>query len=164
MKQHMIKLGYLLCCLLVAISISNKVYAVNAYSNTETKSVLFSVPDGGWSSMTAEVTYSEKYTTNGSFNTLNERTKMVVYRRGYAFECPYIVLYDVRHSNNNLFNTWTNTGIIYSPTTWDGGSAWTNYDSVVYGCNCGVIGTLQYQICCNGANIPVYSYRIQVTM
>lgn len=114
--------------------------------------------------MQGEVTYSEKYTTNGSFNTLNERTKMVVYRRGYAFECPYIVLYDVRHSNNNLFNTWTNTGIIYSPTTWDGGSAWTNYDSVVYGCNCGVIGTLQYQICCNGANIPVYSYRIQVTM
>ena len=46
----------------------------------------------------------------------------------------------------------------------DGANSWINNGSVVYGVNCGVIGTLDYQIFCDDSMVPVYSYTIQVTM
>lgn len=155
---------YVIVCIMLCISVSKKAYAVNAYSNTETRAILFAVPDGGWSSMRAEITYSEKYTTNGGINTFNERSKTVQYKRGYVTSCPYISLYNVRHSNNNSFTTWYSTGVLFDPNAWDGAGNWINSVSVVYGANCGVVGILSYQIFCDGATIPVYSYSIQVTM
>lgn len=110
----------ILCCSLLGNSLS--VNAASSFTNSTTQNQAFAVPEGGWSILNVEVTYTERYTTSGNNNTLNHRTKSVLFTRAYATSCPTISLLNVKHSNNTYFTNWISDAVMYPPS-WDGCSS-----------------------------------------
>lgn len=125
-------------------------------NNFTTKSQLFAVPEGGWSSITTRVDYNEYYVTSGSNNNFTNRIVMSVYAVAGATSIPYVTAGNVKHSNDKTFSSWNNISIIYDGTKWNGGFGRENTESVTYAATTSVTGKLAFLVSCNGA-IPATS-------
>lgn len=124
-----------------------------ALSNTNTQSFWFAVPDGGHSSAKVQITHTERYSSSGSNNTFNERNYSYVYTRAGATVTPQIIVPYPRHynSSNNViaeFASWYQNGVIIDPNVWDGGNAFTNWDSKTYSKTTGNTAKATYMVRC----------------
>lgn len=117
-------------------------YKNNNVNKSTTKSRLFAVPEGGWSSISAKVDYYEYYVPSGSNKNFTSRTAMVVYSAAGATSTPYVTLGNVIHSNNKTFNSWNGISIIYDGTKWNGGFGKENTESVTYAATTSATGKL----------------------
>lgn len=101
--------------------LKKEVKAATFLSNSTEQTETFPVPEGGWSSMTVNVTYREYYSSNSSItNKFNERQKTVVYHRTYATSRPACQLGNVIHSNDSVFSSWSTLSIMYDGSKWQG--------------------------------------------
>ena len=153
MKKKIRILSIFCCAILLCVSFFNLslvVQAGNAFRNSDTKHQLFAVPEGGWSSITVEVTYTEMY--NSSLGTINlyERSNDVAFIRGYATSMPTVSALNVKHSNGKYFQSWTQQQIIWDPTKRDGCDSYINKESVTYQDGTDITGALPYIIACDG--------------
>ena len=132
-------------------------------SDTDSFTKLFFYSSGGCCPITVEVSYAEKYTSNGTYNTYNERTKCILISKIYSGSEPQAVLGNVIHSNNTVFQNWQSQAMIY-PATWQTGSCYVNYQSATYSMTTNVTGTLSYVLMCDDAIVPVVSYSITLQL
>ncbi len=149
------------CCLAITQgTISTR--AAASYRNSTTKRYLFPVPEGGWSSIYAEVTYQEDYDSSGMNITLKRRQKSAVYQLGYATFKPYVSLLNVKHSSGTVFNSWRRDSMIYGGE-WDGGIIYTNEQQVTYARRDKITGNLPFLLCCDGAIPPSAAGSVSLT-
>lgn len=155
MNQHIIKdFG--------VIVFNNK----NFYRDTEKVEEVFWIPEGGISSMIAEVTYSEKYVENNDYILLYERQKSCVYKTTEVTETPILNLGFVKHIGNDFektFSSWNTDAIIYDPEIWEGGSTMSNHEFTIYNKQSDVEGKLLFLAECSGAEIPVRAKSITLS-
>lgn len=135
------------CCLI--FSATSMTTHAAFYSNSTTKRQLFAVPEGGWSSVYARVTYQEDYDSSGTNVTLKKRDKSVVYQIGAATTRPTISLLNVKHSSGKVFNSWQRGSLMYGPE-WHGGSIYYNTQKVTYVRRDKVTGNLPFLFSCSG--------------
>ena len=155
----------LFSCFILAAPLD--VNAANYISDSVEKRHLFAVPGGGWSTITVEVTYTEKYTTGAYYNTFPERERCVLFRRAYATECPTVSVTSVRHSLNDYskyFTSWEENTVMFSPTEWDGCEDESNYDSVTYSKTLDMKGKLSFMLSCEGAANPSAMYSVDLDL
>lgn len=129
------------------------------------KSHTFMVAGGGFSYIGVEVYYLESCSSNGTYNTYYERRRDMMVKTIYVLDAPYAELGNVMHSNNKIFTTWTQNPIIYSPNDWDFGYSYINSESVTYSLTTNVVGTLPFNLRCDGAmGLPILSYSIKLQL
>ncbi|PXV87364.1 hypothetical protein C8E03_110125 [Lachnotalea glycerini] len=125
-------------------------------TNSTTKSYLFAVAEGGWSSINMKVMYSENYTKSGNYNKFTSRSKSVLCTRAYATSCPEVYILNVKHSNDKTFSDWTIGSMIFDSSKWNEGFYYTNSSSVKYINTTNVTGNLPFEVYCSGAT-PTYN-------
>lgn len=143
-----------LCSLILAVFGGKYTFESNAaasFSNSTEKAQLFAVPNGGWSTITAKVMYSEEYSPvgNGTSISLNRRDKSVLWRREYATTSPTVQILNIKHSNGKVFNNYTKEQTIYG-APWQGGSTYVNTEAVVVSRTGGISGNLPFILACSG--------------
>jgi len=159
-----IKTLILLTCF--AITLSNYIPALAASSplnTTSTKTFLFAVPEGGWSSLKIEMSYYEYFSTKGSNNTFSKRVRSYLGQRNYATSVPIMSIDLVSHSNGTSFSSWKSQDVIYD-SSWDFGGMEENTDSVSYSTNTSVTATLSYSTYCQGAIPPTQTSSVTLSL
>lgn len=134
-----------------------------AVSGTNNQNYLFFYSGGGSCTITVEASYSEIYTTNGTYNYYNERRKGILIQRTYSGDMPYVYSGNVKHSNNTWFQSWTMLSIMY-PAEWDTGSAYANYQSATYSMTSNITGTFYYTVNCDSAFNPSVAESITIQL
>ena len=150
-----------LCFFLVGITMISlgivypSVAQAATYNNSKSQTLTdkFAVPGGGYSVITSQTTYRERYTKSGNNDKFSRREKSYVYKTAYSTTRPKINLSHVKHSNGKTFTSWTKGSIMYG-SPWQGGTLYYNTTSVTYPKNTSVTGTLYYQTTCSGALVP----------
>lgn len=121
-----------------------------SFSNSVEKAQLFAVPEGGWSTITAKVGYTEEYNpVTSSQIALNKRHRTVMWRREYATSCPTIQLLNIGHSNGKSFSSFSKEQLLYG-ASWQGASGEVNTQSVTVNRMAGVTGNLPFILACTG--------------
>ena len=154
---------------LIAISLSFgftafPTFAASSISNSKTDSALFAVPEGGWASINIEVIYREGYTSSGSTNTFNSRTRTITYSSIGATTLPYASTGYVSHSNGTSFTSWTRETFMYDGSKWNGGNSYKNTTSVSYSKSTSTTGSLGYTMNCTGSIIPTVSGTVSLSL
>ena len=132
-------------------------------SDTDSFTKVFFYSSGGFCSITVDVTYAENYTSNGTYNTYNERSKSMLVSKTYSGSEPRAILGNVGHSNGTIFQTWQQREIMY-PINWQSGCLYVNNQSVTYSMTTNVTGTLAYMLTCDDAIVPTVPYSITLQL
>lgn len=122
-----------------------------SFSNSVEKKQVFGVPNGGWSTITVKVTYSEEYSPvgNGASISLNKRQKIVMWQRAYATSCPTVQLLNIKHSNGTTFSSFSTISIMYG-APWQGANGGQNTQAVTVRRSDGITGNLPFILACSG--------------
>lgn len=119
MKTKVIKEKIFLLLLIITLlseTIINDTVTVSAGSSKTAKDerpYLFAVPEGGWSTITVYIKYTEKQVKSGEKNKWWRRELFYAYQTEYANECPYMkLLNNIEHRDEkgkliHKFEKWT---------------------------------------------------------
>ncbi len=132
-------------------------------SKSYENSWIFAIPEGGWSSIRARVTYSENYVTNEARIYYKERSRSVVYNSVGATETPGVQLGNIGHSTGRIFQAWEN-GSLWMSSDWDHGYIYINKEIVSYLRGKAVTGNLPFLVTCDGAIVPTRSESIHMSL
>lgn len=132
-------------------------------SKSYVDSWLFAIPEGGWSSIRAKVTYSEDYVTTGERIYYTERSRSVVYTPVGATETPGVQLGNISHSTGKIFQAWEK-GSLWMSSDWEHGYIYINKETVSYLRGKAVTGNLPFLVICNGAVAPTRSGSVQMSL
>lgn len=124
-------------------------YEKDQISKTIVQSQIFGVPGGGWSSIRAQVSYTEYYKQRGLNNEFTSRSAAVLYSASGATVTPMVVLGNVNHSFHKSFDSWRRIPILFGGD-WNGGFGRENTESIVYSSETGAIGKLSFFFHCRG--------------
>lgn len=123
---------------------------------TGEKTYLFAVPEGGWSSCTIRVTYSEQYVVGKKKNKFNSRTKNYSYRLAYATTKPKVRVGNICIRNSSgktlvTFKKYKNQDVIYDSNQWNVCKMYKNTAEKSYSVNTKNYGFLPYEVTCSNA-------------
>lgn len=155
-----------LCSLLTVVMVPTlHAYAASSPLNKTVKQTeIFPVPEGGWSSIDVEVSYSEhfKENTSGS-NKFYQRDKIVVFNRSYATSAPVCKLYNVVHSNNATFSKWQSMSVLFG-SGWQGAEGYKNTEEKSYLKNTDITGKLAFVIECKDSLVPSRAGAVDLSL
>ncbi|MCP1102228.1 glucan-binding YG repeat protein [Aequitasia blattaphilus] len=114
----------------------------------------FAVPEGGWSTATAELIYQENYIKAGSSSHFLERDASVLYNVSGATSTPSVHMGTINHSNGRNFSKYSDLSIIFDSSQWLSGYGLKNTERVIYANNAGITGVLRAVIFCSSALVP----------
>ena len=85
---------------------------------------MFSVPEGGWSTCTVFVKYTESYNVVGAKNHFVSRQKYYSIKTAYATSKPKITMGNICHykasgEQSKVFKKYTQVDTIWDGTKWD---------------------------------------------
>lgn len=152
-----------LVCMMNCISVSNveaKAYRKNVDVK---KSYNFAVPEGGWSTITVRVNYTELYKkVDSNTNAYYHRMLYYSYKTSYATEKPYLIINSVKHlkkTNNGYkpfytFQKWKDAPAM-SDGTWEFFACIENRANKHYANTTSNKAKVYYAVYCDGAIIPM---------
>ena len=135
--------------------------------DTTSKTQLFAVPEGGWSTITVEVTYAEEYTTDAYYNNFNKRERSVLFKRAYVTSCPIVRFLNIVHTANTYskaFSSFEAQAVMYDSTKWDGCALESNTELASYSRTLDVTGKLPFTLECSGATPTLVSGTIDLDL
>lgn len=152
--------GVLVCACVIGVVAPNTMVTRAATKTKSTttgeKTYLFAVPEGGWSSCTIKVKYSEKYVVGEKKNKFNSRTKSYSYKLAYATTKPKVRVGNIciRSSSGKTlvtFKKYKSEDVIYDPYQWDICRSYKSTKEKSYSVNTKNYGFLPYEVTCNNA-------------
>lgn len=129
---------------------------------------LFAVPEGGWSSCSVDVVYTEYYHETGATNIFNKRTRWYTASCAYATEKPVFIIGNVVHRNSSnsivkSFKSWQPTDGIFGGG-YDYFGTEKKLDSVTYSRSTTYKGELAYIVKCSGAMVPIHTGKVSMKL
>lgn len=137
------------------LSSSVKVEAGTSKTVENEKSYLFAVPEGGWSTITVYVKYTEKQVKHDSKNKWWRRELYYTYLTKYATEQPYMkILNNIEHRDNNgklihKFEKWTPVTTM-ADAKWDYFALYRNGKNMYYSTTTKNYASVSYTVHCKG--------------
>lgn len=136
--------------------------AATSVKEENTNKYVFAVPDAGWTVVTVNAIYREKYTSNASKNTFYIRDKILFYQHAGLGTIGVSPL-DVKHSNGRVFSEWKHVDTIWGGE-WEFGLDYSNTESVTYGKSDGITANFPYTVACLDANPPIQAGGVKVSL
>lgn len=133
-------------------------------SNKVADEQLWAVPEGGWSYIKYEVSYTEEYTynTQTGLNEFFPREKYMAYMATGATSVPYIIMGNVQYSNGILINEWTPGDVMYDPNVWNYVVRYINYSTTYLAVNSPITAKLVFTLNCDDALVPTIAGSVDV--
>ncbi len=139
-------------------------HAAEKKSNKVADEQLWAVPEGGWSYIKYEVSYTEEYTynTQTGLNEFFPREKYMAYMATGATSVPYIIMGNVQYSNGILINEWTPGDVMYDPNVWNYVVRYINYSTTYLAVNSPITAKLVFTLNCDDALVPTIAGSVDV--
>ncbi len=150
--------------------LSNTVSVANAASKRSEvkKTYIFLVPDGGISSCSFDVVYTEDYSASGDNNAFKKRTRWYTANYTYASEKPKFSIGNVVHkkSNGDKIKTYSKWGHLDGlfPGGVDVCGTSKNTEKATYKKNTKNKGELAFSVSCSGATLPVKTGKATIKL
>lgn len=161
MKKRLIVKKVCLSLLVVTLlsgAILNDTIKVSAGINktvTDERAYLFAVPEGGWSTITVRINYTERQVKSGTKNKWWRREVFYAYKTEYATEKPYMkLLNNIEHRTENgklihKFEKWTPVDSV-ADAKWDYFKLSRNGKNMYYEPTAKNRASVSYLVFCNG--------------
>lgn len=146
--------------LLVVFFHSTSASAAYALNKNYENSYLFAVPEGGWSSISVNINYTERYTKyDSTTNKFYSRECVFAYKSAYATSKPVGNVIAIKHftkSGGELhhFTKWNDLAVIV-PTGYDYVWPKQNGKNKFYSKSTENYAHVAFQVSCNGAVPPI---------
>lgn len=139
---------------------ARKGYLVDAFryldkTKKDERSYLFAVPEGGWSTITVRISYTEKQVKHDAQNKWWRRELFYAYKTEYATERPYMrILNNIEHRDGNgklihKFEKWTPVTSM-ADAKWDYFKLSRNGKNMYYSPTTKNSASVSYLVFCNG--------------
>ncbi|MCI8955459.1 MAG: hypothetical protein HFG29_00545 [Eubacterium sp.] len=161
--------------ILISALLFNNMFLENVFAKSYYKVVnyktthVFTVPEGGWSSIMIWINYMERYTKQkNSKNKFYNRDLFYAYRTAYATERPSFSIGKVKHIDGNgktlhTFKKWKPCDAL-SDGTWDFFCCDRNEKNKNYSKATKCKAQVNYSVYCKGANIPVRGNTVKLNL
>ncbi len=147
-------------------NVSAQTYALTkTYDNT----YLFAVPEGGWSSITVNMNYTERYTKYDSItNKFYSRECFFAYKSAYATSMPVGNVVSIKHYTNSggelhHFTKWNDLAVVVQPG-YNGIWSKQNGKNKFYQNTTDNYAHVAFQVSCNGAVPPIQTGGLKLVL
>ncbi|MGN0484999.1 MAG: hypothetical protein ACI4HI_15760 [Lachnospiraceae bacterium] len=157
--------------MILGSSTSTVFAATKTLSAEKTKTALFPVPEGGYSSCWLKVQYVEKYSYSKSKkkNVFSSRSRFYGYKMAYATTKPSVSMGKIKHYDGNdtckiTFKKYKNEEVLVPGDTYDYCSLCSNSKKRNYSEKTKYYGCIRYMISCDGAFMPSQAGSVKINL
>jgi len=163
--------AYALCGIIIisfiVVTGEKEVCASSKRAETK-KTYLFVIPDGGISSCTVDVVYTEDYTKSGENISYKKRERWYTASYVYVTEKPSFKIGNVVHKKSNgnkikTFSKWTKTAGLFPGNVDVFGTA-NNVEKATYKKKSSNTGELIFSTSCSGATVPIITGKAKIKL
>lgn len=167
-KCRIVRLMFLMFFLLITVLNTSVTYGA-VKQKESTRTYLFAVPEGGWSSCKVHIIFHEYYSYNSSTkkNRYNHRTKYYTGKCEGATSIPSLRVgrVEIKNTSNTktTINSWTSEAAVF-PGGMDYAGYYANYESVPLITNTSYKSYLYYTVRCSGATVPSTGDNLKINL